>query len=351
MLKRYPEAAGRLNHFKPMNTESSLSSLGEFGLIEQIRARFPQPAAPELGIGDDAALLAPEPGCHLVISTDLLAENIHFDLGFCPARLLGRKSLAVNLSDIAGMGAIPRWFFLSLAIPAGFPLATIEGFLDGLAEKAAEHNCMLAGGDTCSSKSGLVISVTIMGEQRPELILKRSGARPGDDVWVSGTLGDSALGLRLLMEGRRPGGADDYLLQRHLDPIPRCALAAQLAESRLVHAMIDISDGLLADLGHICEQSGCGAEVLLAQLPLSPAFQGCAASHPEMPWQLAVSGGEDYELCFTAPAAHRQAIRQLAKSAGIPATVVGKVTDSGQVQAHLPDGTIFKPSVSGYTHF
>lgn len=330
---------------------NELTSLGEFGLIDRIRSRFSQPVAPELGIGDDAALLSPTPGCQLLVSTDLLAEAVHFDLGFGPARLLGRKSLAVNLSDIASMGAIPRWFFLSLAIPAGFPLTTIEGFLDGLAEQAVAHNCILAGGDTCGSKSGLVISVTIMGEQRPGLILQRNGARPGDEVWVSGTLGDSALGLKLLMEGERLGGDDDYLLQRHLDPTPRCALGVQLAESRLVNAMIDVSDGLLADLGHIGEHSGCGAEIQLAHLPLSTPFQAYTAGQPDMPWQLAASGGEDYELCFTAPAANHQAILQLAKTAGIPVTVVGKVTNSRHVQAMLPNGTIFKPSATGYTHF
>lgn len=328
-----------------------LATLGEFGLIDQIRARFPQPVSPDLGIGDDAALLYPSAGSQLLVSTDLLAEAVHFDLDFGPARLLGRKSLSVNLSDIASMGAIPRWFFLSLAIPAGFPVTTIESLLDGLAEQAVAHTCILAGGDTCSSKSGLVISVTIMGEQRPELILKRSGAQPGDEIWVSGTLGDSALGLRLLTEGRRLGGSEEYLLQRHLDPTPRCRLGIKLAESGLVTAMIDISDGLLADLGHIAEQSSCGAEIQLAQLPLSPAFRVYTAAQPFIPWQLAVCGGEDYELCFTAPAANRGAILQLAKTAGIPVTVVGKVTDLKQVQAMLPDGTIFKPAASGYTHF
>ena len=328
-----------------------LAELGEFGLIDQIRARFPQPAAPELGIGDDAALLSSSAGCQVVVSTDLLAEGVHFDLGFGPARLLGRKSLAVNLSDIASMGAIPRWFFLSLAIPAGFPLATIEGFLDGLAEQAATHGCVLAGGDTCSSKGGLTVSVTIMGEQQPDLILKRSGAQPGDEVWVSGTLGDSALGLKLLMEGVRLGGAHDPLLLRQLDPAPRCDLGQRLAEAGLAHAMIDISDGLLADLGHICEQSGCGAEVTLSQLPLSTPFKAYAAGQPGVPWHLAISGGEDYELCFTAPRCNHAAIQKISKTAGIPLTVVGKVTDSGQVKTTLPDGTIFKPSASGYTHF
>lgn len=328
-----------------------LAELGEFGLIDRIRSRFPQPVLPELGIGDDAALLAPSAGRQLVVSTDLLAEGVHFERSFGPLRLLGRKSLAVNLSDLAAMGATPRWFFLSLAIPAGFPLEEILALLDGLSDQATQHGVQLAGGDTCGSRSGLVISITIIGEQRPELILKRSGARPGDDIWVSGHLGDAALGLKLLKEGNRLGGAADYLLLRHLDPTPRTDLGIRLAASGLVTAMIDISDGLLADLGHICEQSGCGAEVALENLPFSSPFRDYAGLQPQFCWQLAASGGEDYELCFTAPADHQSAICELAKTAGIPVTVIGKVTDSRQVQAYLPDGTIFQPTASGYTHF
>ena len=190
-----------------------------------------------------------------------------------------------------------------------------------------------------------------MGEQQPELILKRTGAQLDDEVWVSGTLGDSALGLKLLLEGTRLGGEHDCLLLRHLDPTPRCNLGLKLAESRLVSAMIDISDGLLADLGHIGEQSGCGAEIQLGQLPLSPAFRAYAANQPVFPWHLAISGGEDYELCFTAPPCNQAASQKISKDTGSPLRVVGKVTSSRQVQAILPDGTNFQPSASGYTHF
>lgn len=329
---------------------SNLSSLGEFGLIDRIRARFPQPLLPELGIGDDAAVLSPLPGMQLLVSTDLLAEGVHFDRSFGPARLLGRKALAVNLSDLAAMGARPRWFFLSLAIPPAFPLDEIEKILDGLAEQATAHDCLLAGGDTCGSKSGLLISVTVMGEQSSELILKRSGALPGDDVWVSGMLGDSALGLSFLQGGQRLDG-DDSPIARHLDPVPRLLLGRTLAEAGLARAMIDISDGLLADLGHICRQSGCGAELMLEQLPLSELFRAYAAGQRIFPWQMAVSGGEDYELCFTAAPGNRSAILEIGKKSGVPVTVVGKVTSCGQVRAQLPDGSIFQPSSSGYTHF
>ncbi len=334
-----------------MQTQKNLSSLGEFGLIELIRSRFPQPSPPELGIGDDAALLSPSPSSQLLVSTDLLAEGVHFNLEFCSPYLLGRKALAVNLSDIASMGATSRWFFLSIAIPAGFPLATIEGLLDGLSAQAAEHNCILAGGDTCSSKGGLTISITIIGEQKPELILKRSGAKYGDDIWVSGTLGDSALGLQLLLQGKRLGSGEDYLLLRHIDPVPRCNLGVKLAESDQVNAMIDISDGLLADLGHICESSGCSAEIQLEKIPLSSSFTKYFSDSSSIPWSLVISGGEDYELCFTASPDNRNTIYELAKTAGIQVTVVGKVGGSDGIRTIKPDGKEFRPTASGYTHF
>lgn len=324
-----------------------LSDLGEFGLIGRIEGRFPQPVSPELGIGDDGAILSPSPGKQLVVSTDLLAEGVHFDRSFCPPRLLGRKALAVNLSDLAAMGAIPRWFFLSLAIPQGFPLEDIEQMLDGMSAIAGEHGCLLAGGDTCSSSSGLVLSITVMGEQFPGLIIRRAGAKTGDDVWVSGSLGDSSMGLLALKSGE---SVDPWLINRHLDPAPRVGLGLALAEAGLATAMIDISDGLLADLGHICRQSGCGANVFLKDVPVSSPFLAKTASEP-FPWHLVVSGGEDYELCFTASPASRGAIAELAKKSGIQAGIVGIVTNSGQVQAQLPDGTDLKPSSSGYKHF
>ncbi len=329
----------------------TLSSIGEFGLIDEIRSRFSQPSAPDFGIGDDAAVLTPSAGMQILVSTDLLSEQIHFDLDFGTARLLGRKSLAVNLSDLAGMGAVPRWFFLSLSIPANLPLETIEGLLDGMAEQAKEYNCILAGGDTCGSKGGLTISITIIGEQRPELILKRSRALPDDDIWVSGSLGDSALGLQLLSQGKRINSRDDYLLLRHLDPTPRCNLGVKLAKSGLVNAMIDISDGLLADLGHICEQSRCGAEIKLENIPLSPTFIKHFNDPETIPWSMAITGGEDYELCFTTAPGNHSAIKKISKTAGIPVTVIGKVTNSRQVIACLPNGNFFRPSASGYTHF
>ncbi len=233
---------------------------------------------------------------------------------------------------------------------------------------AAEHGVALVGGDTCSSKSGLVISVTIMGEQFPDLIVRRSGVRPGDEIWVTGTLGDAALGLSMLDGGfgsaqpskppRSSEGSSlsevegkDLLISRLLDPIPRAAAGRALAESGLVNAMIDISDGLIADFGHIAEQSGVGGTIHLDTVPLSPPFRALAASFPTFPHHLALTGGEDYELAFAAPPANHGKIAALMEKCGIDAAPVGIVTNLQRVIVIRPDGSEFIPRHHGFTHF
>ncbi|HEX9080183.1 MAG TPA: thiamine-phosphate kinase [Desulfuromonadaceae bacterium] len=335
-----------------------LGEIGEFGLIDRIAAGVGGGNGVITGIGDDAAVTAPAPGMELLTSTDMLLEEVHFRRSWHDPYRLGRKSLAVNISDIAAMGGIPRWATLSLAVPAELPLDVLDEFTRGFLAMAREHGVALIGGDTCSSKSGLVISVTIMGEQRPELIVRRSGARPGDEIWVTGTLGDAALGLALLEknpplplgEGRGEG-AFDYLLSRLLDPTPRTAAGRAVAEAGLVSAMIDISDGLVADFEHIAQLSGTGGAIRLDSLPLSPAFRGVAASLPAFPYQHALTGGEDYELAFTAPPANREKIIGLMKKCGIDAVPVGIVTSLPGVTVMRPDGTEFIPKNHGFTHF
>lgn len=331
---------------------STLAGLGEFGLIDRICDRFRQPDPPDFGIGDDCALLTPTVGMQLAVSTDLLTEGVHFDCSYTPAHLLGRKSLAVNLSDLAAMGARPRAFFLSLALPPNSSFPYLESLLDGLAEIAAEYDCILAGGDTCGSRSGLSISVTIIGEQHPERMLMRTGARPGDLIWVTGTLGDAAAGLHQAQSGVRydPSGMQ-HLLLRQFDPTPRVALGHALAESGCIHSMIDISDGVFGDLGHIIRASQVGAEIMLSQLPLSPAYRRYTASNGDDLWEWALTGGEDYELCFTADAADSETILKLAKTAGIPATIIGTVTKTQIIQCIDSAGGQYLPRRHSYTHF
>jgi thiamine-monophosphate kinase len=331
-----------------------LGELGEFGLISRIAAGISGGNGVITGIGDDAAVTTLPPGRQLLTSTDMLLEGVHFRCTWHDPYLLGRKSLAVNISDIAAMGGISRWSTLSLAIPPDCALEFLDDFTRGFLSMAAEHGVALIGGDTCRSKNGLIISVTIMGEQAPELIVRRSGASPGDEIWVTGTIGDAALGLALL-EGKitpsRQGRGDDYLISRLLDPTPRTEAGRALAESGLVSAMIDISDGLMADFEHIAEQSGVGGTIRLSDLPLSDAFRTIAETFPEFPHHLALSGGEDYELAFTAPRDNREKIFEIMKKCGVQATPVGIVTDSPGVTAVQLDGCPYAPQHHGFTHF
>ena len=243
----------------------TLKELGEFGFIDRIAGSAGFSGGVPLGIGDDAAAVIPTSGYQTLVTADMLVEGIHFDLAFTAPFELGRKSLAVNLSDIAAMGGTPRFALLSLAIPPEFSLPFLDPFIAGFSNQAHRNGVVLIGGDTCSSRSGFVISVTLMGEQRPNRIVRRAGAGAGDQIYVTGTVGDSALGLELLRRGEQSGGA----ITRHLDPLPRNEAGMALAEKGLASAMIDVSDGLLADLSHILKQSGCGATLFLDRLPLS----------------------------------------------------------------------------------
>lgn len=330
------------------SSPSALAKIGEFGLISRIATGVPAYENVVTGIGDDASVTELTTGMQLLTSTDMLLEDIHFRRTWHDPLLLGRKSLAVSVSDIAAMGGVPRWALLSLALPSGLPLAFIDDFVRGFLALAAEHHVALIGGDTCASRSGLAVSVTIMGEQYPSRVIRRSGARPDDDIWVTGTLGDAALALNMLEKGETVPGE---LLNRLLDPTPRVSAALALAEEALVTAMIDVSDGVLADFGHIAEQSGVGGRLELAGIPLSASFRSHLFPDAASPYRLALAGGEDYELCFTARRASRENVVTCMKKCGIAVTRIGIVTGSPGVTAVNPDGSLFDCRTEGYNHF
>ena len=336
----------------PMLNHENVKNVGEFGLISRLTSGAKQGRGVVTGIGDDAAVTALTPGMQLLTSTDMLLEDVHFRRRWHDPYRLGRKSLAVNISDIAAMGGIPRWALLSLAIPADISLDFLDLFTAGFLSLAEEQGVSLIGGDTCASRSGLIISVTIMGEQFPEQILRRSGARPGDEIWVTGTLGDAAAGLKLL-ERQPPlhGDEEQVLVARLLDPTPRTAAGRTLATSGLVTAMIDVSDGVLSDFGHIAELSGVGGTIQLGHIPLSNAFLAASRSSHSALQSLALSGGEDYELCFTAPLDHREKIDDLMKKCGVQVTPVGIVTNSKEVVVVNPDGSRYDVPNCGFNHF
>ncbi len=325
----------------------TLKELGEFGLIGRIATSAGSGDGVALGIGDDAAAVIPSPGVQTLVTSDMLVEGVHFDLTFTPPLELGRKCLAVNLSDIAAMGGVPRFALLSLAIPPTLSLEFLESFISGFTGCGAEQGVTLIGGDTCSSRSGFVVSVTLLGEQHASRIVRRSGAKTGDRIYVTGTLGDSALGLNLLRRGERGGAA----IARHLDPAPRNLAGVALAEKGVATAMIDVSDGLLADLGHLLRLSGVGAELFLKNIPLSTEYLGWISGVSDDPYSLATAGGEDYELLFTSPPEQDAAVRELAAFLGLPMTVIGEIRSEPGLVIFAPDGTPHTPSCRGFDHF
>jgi len=284
-----------------------LSRLGEFGLIERVRRATPKSRGVLLGIGDDAAWVASKFGS-LLITSDLLIEGVHFDLKWTSLFALGYKAVAVNLSDIAAMGGTPAYLILSLGIPARFRSEDIDEFYRGIRSLAKKNGVALVGGDTNLADS-LLISACLIGHA-PYRPVTRAGAKIGDDVYVTGTIGDAALALKLL-KSKSPQperGPAAYLLARHHRPTPKVAAGTLLARERLATAMIDVSDGLLQDLGHICKVSKIGAVLWEEKLPLSPAYRALCGKDGTRP---ALTGGEDYELLFCAPPRNRSRIAKL----------------------------------------
>lgn len=314
----------------------------EFDLIARIRDRAALRDDVVLGIGDDAALLQPPAQAQLVVTMDTLNAGVHFPPGTAPADI-GWKALAVNLSDLAAMGARPAWCTLSLSLPDA-SADWIDAFLDGFLALAAQHGVALVGGDT--TRGPLSVGVTAHGLVAPGRALRRDAAQPGDDVWVTGSLGDAAAALALL--DHTPGVSS--ALRLRLDrPTPRVAAGEALAG--VAHACVDVSDGLLADLGHICAASGVGATIAVDDLPASDALRalgGDAEQHRQ--WQ--ASGGDDYELCFTAAVAQRDAVRAALSPLDLACTRIGSIVDGTGVLARTRDGDRWQPGgAGGYRHF
>jgi thiamine-monophosphate kinase len=287
-----------------------ISDLGEFGLIAKIKQQSKRRSpATLIGIGDDAAALSLSPSKKLLATTDMLLEGVHFDLSYTDLYSLGWKSAAVNLSDIAAMGGVPRFCLTALGIPSTISVEQIKEFYKGFNALCRKYNVDLVGGDTCRSEKGLVVSVTALGEVEKKNMLTRAGAKPGDLIFVTGALGDSAAGLEMLKAGYRvqgPGArgqgsksAITRFIKKHLQPMPRVELGRKIALSGCATSMIDISDGLSSDLGHICEESRVGAEIHADQIPCSKDMHKTFGQSKTAFLQYALSGGEDYELLFT----------------------------------------------------
>jgi thiamine-monophosphate kinase len=300
-----------------------------------------------LPIGDDAAAFRTRPGCLTLVSTDALVEGIHFDLTYYTPEDVGWKALAVNLSDIAAMGGTPLYVTTSIALTRNTSADFVTRLYRGLAAIARQHAVTLVGGDTCRSLQGTFLDVTIIGEVDPTHMLIRSGAKPGDFLYVTGELGGSSVGLELLSRSKKslPRSA---AIRRHLRPQPRCVAGRFLAERKLASAMIDLSDGLSTDLGHLCEQSGVGALVETSQLPLAKIPSRERRLLPNALLHYALHGGEDYELLFAVPQRLSQRVPGLID--GLPVHRIGSVTRASGIW--LSDGQKkHRLRPGGFDHF
>ncbi len=318
--------------------------VGEFGLIGRVAGRVGRASLPTtLGIGDDAALLAPPAGFEVATTTDMLLEGVHFLRGKTPPADLGWKSLAASLSDLAAMGAVPVQAFLSLGLPADAVVEEVDSFLDGFLEAAAAGGAVLAGGDTVSSRSGWAVSVTAIGLVEEGRALRRDRARPGDTLFLSGPVGDSAAGLDLLL-GKLdlPVATAAALVRAHQRPPFEIALGRALVAAG-GRCAIDVSDGVLADLGHVLERSGVGARVDADRIPLSPALREAGEAAGTDPLRWALAGGEDYRLLFTL---------EPGREGGMdPLFPIGEITEEAGLVLLRGGREVPAPKRGGYDHF
>ncbi len=316
--------------------------MSEFSLIQRYFTRATPSAV--LGVGDDAALVRVGSGMELAISTDMLVSGTHFFADADPY-LLGHKALAVNISDMAAMGAQPRWATLALSLPSEDE-AWLERFSAGFFALADEYQVELIGGDT--TRGPLNLCITIMGEVPQGKALRRDCAQAGDEIWVSGKLGDAALALAHLQGKLKLDDADFKATATALHyPVPRVALG--LALRGLAHSAIDISDGLLADLGHILERSNVAAEIQFSALPVSTHLRPYLRQ--ALGRQCALAGGDDYELCFTAATARHAEIEKLAAQLALPLSCIGKIAAGSACKIVAADGSVMTIGETGYDHF
>jgi len=314
--------------------------LHEQKLIARIRRSAVRQAGVVKGIGDDCAVLKVPIGNEVLVTTDFTLEGVHFRREWHAPEVVGRRCLTRGLSDIGAMGGRPIAAFLSLAVPQALPQRWVDGFLKGFLQLADEFETTLAGGDTAESKSGILADIVVLGSVPRGKAILRSGAKPGDGIYVSGELGGATAALKKLFRGEkvRPG---DY--PRHFHPTPRVEVGQWLREKKIASAMIDLSDGLSTDLTHICEESGVGTDLVASQIPRAAVGQ----RHRPVTLDAAVHGGEDYELLFTAPA--RKQVP--ATIAGVPIYRIGRITSGSGIVLAQAGGKKHTLKPAGWEHF
>ncbi|SPD74559.1 Thiamine-monophosphate kinase [uncultured Desulfobacterium sp.] len=331
-----------------------MEDIGEFGFIRSIENNcILSPARIIKGIGDDCAVVGPYDGRLLLITTDMLVEDIHFILGKIPPEHLGEKAVNVSLSDIAAMGGEALNVFVSLAIPKQIDVDIIHTIYSGIKSVCRANNLNILGGDTSASPDRLIISITVIGEAAEGKVLLRSGANPGDGLYLTGTIGDSAAGLKLIKaEATAPEPIASRLIEAHNRPVHFLDAGRIVGSSGLASSMIDLSDGLLSDLAHICEQSHVGARIFQAALPVSRELIYMAESNRLDPYELAMSGGEDYRLLISVPARNKAKFQEIFdENAPCPVYCIGEITSGQGIELIRADNTREQVRVTGFDHF
>ncbi len=340
--------------------QATLSNIGEFALIQSIaKSENGRSSGIILGIGDDGAILQIPTDRRLVVSTDLLIEQIHFHKRSATFFEIGYKAAVANFSDMAAMGAKPTALLVSVALPGSLRLQDWKELYRGLSVPCKSHNVRIVGGDTSASRSDCFLSITVLGTVKRGCALRRNGALKGHVLYVSGTLGDSSAGLDVLTNQKRKGRprsslthSHRYLVHRHFQPMPRVILGTGLGSRHWASAAIDISDGLSNDLGHLCKQSRVGALIFSDNLPLSPSLRKYAVQKKMDPLKWALHGGEDYELLFTVPPQYTKKVEKVAQGVSVPITKIGLITNSRSgIRMQDPEGNVSPLPSGGYDHF
>ena len=322
----------------------------ESEIISLVRKRARRTDRVLVGVGDDAAVVKSSGASDLIACSDLSLEGVHFRIEWSDAWLIGRKALAVTLSDVAAMGAEARFALISVALPAALSAEFIDQLFRGFFNIADAYRVSIIGGDTSGSVHGLFIDTVVIGEAQSGRAVRRAGARAGDLIYVTGKLGASALGLSLLEQGCRLNESDDraqrHAMEKHLIPEPRLGAGRAIGEAGIATAMIDISDGLSTDLWHILDESHCGAIIRADDIPVAESVESLA---PDRALQFALHGGEEYELLFTSPADSRAKVEELSNRLFIPVTLIGEITSGKDLQLER-HGQFELVQPSGYQH-
>ncbi len=336
------------------NKKETMGNVGEFGFIDKIReslkAKNPSVV---LGLGDDAAIFKPTPNHELVFTTDMLVEGRHFDFKWITPWQLGAKTMAVNISDCAAMGARPTVAVVSLGVPKDYPVKDMEAFYDGMKSWGEQFGAQIVGGDTVGSEK-FVVNIALIGEVEKGRALKRSGAKAGEALFVTGTVGDSAAGLAALQgSALKDHEAASLLIKKHLTPVPRFTVGRYLSTKKLGTSAIDLSDGLSSEIHHLCEESGTGAEIHEEALPLSPSLLKFCEENKLHPLDFALNGGEDYELLFTVPLTKiSEAIQKLPGETGVPVKSIGRMVPKAKGVTFITrKGERLPLPSKGFNHF